>query len=61
MNTTGLYPRVQVDVAPSAAVGQAGGVLLTETVRATGLDRALSQALGPWRRPLAQHDPGKIL
>lgn len=61
MNTTGLYPRVQVDVAPSAAVGQAGGVLLTETVRATGLDQALSVALTPWRRPLAQHDPGKIL
>lgn len=61
MNTAGLYPRVQVDVAPSAAVGQAGGVLLTETVRATGLDQALSVALTPWRRPLAQHDPGKIL
>ena len=35
MNTTGLFPRMQVDVAPSAAVGQAGGVLLTETIRAT--------------------------
>lgn len=61
MNATGLYSRVQVDVASSAAVGQAGGVPLTETVRATGLDEALSQALGSWRRPLAQHDPGKIL
>ena len=61
MNTTGLYPRMHVDVAPSAAVGQAGGVLLTETVRSTGLDQALSAALAPWRRPLAQHDPGKIL
>ena len=61
VNSTGLYPRVQVDVAPSAAVGQAGGVLLTETVRATGLDQALSAALAPWRRPLARHDPGKIV
>ena len=61
MKTTGLYPRVQVDVAEVPAVGNAGGVLLTETVRATGLDGELSKALGPWRRPLASHDPGKIL
>src|SRR5699024_348162 len=61
VDTTGLYPRVQVDVASVSAVGQAGGALLTETVRATGLDQALSTALAPWRRPLAQHDPGKVL
>lgn len=61
MKTTGLYPRVQVDVAKVPAVGNAGGVLLTETVRATGLDQHLSTALSPWRRPLASHDPGKVL
>ncbi|MFZ2482449.1 MAG: transposase, partial [Propioniciclava sp.] len=44
-----------------AAVAQAGGVLLTETIRAAGLDRALSEALVGWRKPLAVHDPGKIL
>ncbi|GAA1288677.1 hypothetical protein GCM10009590_14740 [Brachybacterium alimentarium] len=47
MKTTGLYPRVQVDVAKVPAVGNAGGVLLTETVRATGLDQHLSTALSP--------------
>lgn len=46
---------------PVSAVGQAGGVLLTETVRATGLDRALSEALAPWRKPFARHDPGKVV
>lgn len=61
MNTTGSYPRVHVDVAEVPAIGNAGGVLLTETVRATGLDRSLSRALAPWRKPLAQHDPGKIV
>ena len=61
MNTTGTYPRVHVDTAPVAATGQAGGVLLTETARATGLDTALSTALTRWRKPLAVHDPGKIL
>src|SRR5699024_10415468 len=58
---SGWYPRVQVDVAEVPAVGKAGGVLLTETVRATGLDQQLVRALAPWRRPLASHDPGKIL
>lgn len=61
MNATGLYPRVHVDIAPVTAVGQAGGVLLTETGRATGLDTALSAALAPWRKPWAVHDPGKVL
>jgi hypothetical protein len=41
-------------------VSQAGGVLLMETLRVTGLDKALSQALQPWRVPRAVHDPGKI-
>ncbi|BAU87911.1 transposase [Streptomyces laurentii] len=42
-------------------VFQAGAVLLVETVRKAGLDRAISAALMPWRRPRAVHDPGKIL
>ena len=61
MNTTGLYPRPQVDVAPVPAVGQAGGILLTQTLRATGLTTELSRALAPWRKQFARHDPGKIL
>ena len=49
---TGFYPRPVVDAAGGSAVSQAGGVLLTATVRAAGLDRALSAALGPWRLDL---------
>jgi len=56
-----FYPRVQVDSTESAAVGQAGGVLLTETMRLAGIDRGLSAALEPWRRPTAVHDPGKVV
>jgi hypothetical protein len=41
-------------------VGQAGGLLLMETLRATGLDQGLSRALEQWRAPRAVHDPGKI-
>jgi hypothetical protein len=43
------------------AVGQAGGLLLVETITAAGLDRHLSTALEPWRKPLATHDPAKVL
>jgi len=61
VKSTGFYPRVHVDTAKVTAVGQAGGILLTETIRAAGLDRALSEALARWRKPLAIHDPGKII
>jgi len=61
VNGIGFYPRVRVDAAPVAAVGSAGGVLLTETVRVAGLDTALSEALGRWRAPTAVHDPAKVL
>lgn len=56
MSNTGFYPRMHVDTANVPAVGHAGGVLLTETIRATGLGTALSEALSPWRKPFAVHD-----
>ena len=59
--STGFYPRVRVDTTAIGAVGQGGGVLLTETVRSTGLGAALSQALAPWRKPFAVHDPAKVV
>jgi hypothetical protein len=40
---------------------QAGGLLLMETLRVSGLDQCLSRALSRWRRPRAVHDPGKII
>jgi hypothetical protein len=36
-------------------------VLLLRTAEAVGLTSRLSQALAPWRKPLAVHDPGKIV
>ncbi|MCX4851744.1 IS1380 family transposase [Streptomyces sp. NBC_00893] len=57
----GCYPRVRVEGSGRAVVSQAGGVLLVETARKAGLDRAISAALAPWRKPRAVHDPGKIL
>ncbi|HEY8653688.1 MAG TPA: IS1380 family transposase, partial [Dermatophilaceae bacterium] len=42
-------------------MGQAGGVLLTETIAAAGLGPAMSAALSGWRKPLAVHDPAKVV
>lgn len=42
-------------------MGQAGGVLLTRTVTASGLGGELSRVLEPWCKPLARHDPAKVL
>ena len=43
------------------AVGLAGARLGTETIRVTGLGSEFSQALSPWRRLGAVHDPGKVI
>ena len=59
--STGFYPRVKVDAAGAGVVSHAGAVLLIDAIRAVGLDRALSAALAPWRRPLAGHDPAKVV
>jgi len=61
VKSIGLYPRVHIDTAATKIASQAGAVALVETVRAAGLDRGLSQALARWRKPLARHDPGKIV
>jgi hypothetical protein len=61
VKSIGLYPRVRTDTAGFSMVSQGGAVGLVETVRVVGLDRALSQALAPWRKLNARHDPGKIV
>ena len=54
MKSRPFYPSATV----GSAVGQVGGVLLTETNWAAGLDVGLSVGLARWRRPGAVHDPG---
>ncbi len=61
MNATRPYPQVRVDAAPVVDVGSAGGVLLTEVPAVSGLSSALSAGLERWRKPLARHDPAKML
>ncbi|MEV0748693.1 IS1380 family transposase [Streptomyces sp. NPDC050273] len=61
MKTIGIYPPVRVQGDGGGVVSQAGGVLLLETVRKTGLDTAISAALAPWRKSRVVHDPGKVV
>jgi len=53
--------RVRVVVGGGSLASSAGGALLVETARATGLDRGLRASLRPWQRARAVHDPGKVL
>ena len=61
MKRTGVYPQPHHDTQGTRVVGQAGGMLLTRTAVVSGLAAGLSQSLSRWRKPLAIHDPGKIL
>lgn len=58
---TGLYPHVRADARGSGVVSRAGGLLLTDAVRVSGLGAELSRVLAPWRKPLARHDPAKVV
>jgi hypothetical protein len=60
-NRSRCYPALAVDGHGARVVPNAGAVLLLRTAEAVGLDVALSEAAGPWRAPLARHDPGKVL
>ena len=61
MKGIGLCPRVHVDTAGVGVVSQGGGVALVERARVAGLGRALSSVLSPWRKPMAIHDPAKVI
>ena len=49
MNTIAARPKITVSADGSGIISQAGGVLLTRTLRVTGLDQGLSGALERWR------------
>jgi hypothetical protein len=54
-------PNVVLDPVRESLISSSGAVLLREVGRVSGLDRALSMALAPWRSARAVHDPGKML
>jgi Transposase DDE domain group 1 len=61
MQLTVRRPKIMVSGDGTGIVSQAGGLLLAQTLRATGLDRGLDAALERWRPARALHAPGKII
>jgi DDE family transposase len=61
VKTTGAHAKIAVSADGSGLVSQAGGVLLTQVLRLTGLGQGLTAALERWRPGRAVHDPGKIV
>lgn len=61
MKSNGRSRRLRVAVGCESLLSTAGGGLLLQTAELTGLPRALSASLAPWRSARARHDPGKVL
>ena len=61
MNDTVRRSKITVSADGKGLVSQAGGLLLAEAARVTGLGQGLSGGLARWRASRAVHDPGKIL
>jgi len=59
--STSKYPSLSVEGGGTGIVSHAGTALLLRAGEKTGLLDELSRALSPWRKPLAIHDPGKIV
>lgn len=60
-NSTSPYPALSPDTTGTSIVSHAGSVLLLRTAEKTGLTSMLTESLSPWRKPLAVHDPAKVI
>lgn len=58
---TGSYPKLAIDTTGKRVVSHGGAAVLLQLIGKAGLDRALSVALEPWRKPLAKHGPAKVV
>lgn len=54
-------PSLVLDPTRESLVSSCGGVLLRQAVRVSGVERALSVALGSWRSRRVIHHPAKVL
>ena len=61
MNGNRSDRQLRVVAGGESLLSSAGGGLLLQTARVSGLRRSLSEQLRPWRTPRAQHDPGKVV
>jgi hypothetical protein len=53
--------RVRVEAGGESLVSSAGAAMLLSTARVSGLAKALSDQLSPWRAARSVHDPGKTV
>jgi hypothetical protein len=61
VNSNGRTQTLRVVEGSESLISSAGGSLLAQTVEVSGLRKALSKELAPWRSARARHDPGKIV
>ena len=61
MKTTARCAKITASADGPGIVSGAGGLLLVQAARSTGLGQGLSAALARWRPDRAVHDPGKIV
>jgi hypothetical protein len=61
VKTTARCAKITVSADGPGIVSQAGGLLLVQAARLTGLGQGLSAGLARWRPDRAVHDPGKIV
>jgi Transposase DDE domain group 1 len=61
VKTTARRAKITVSADGSGIVSGAGGLLLVEAARVTGLGQGLSAGLARWRPGRAVHDPGKTV
>ncbi|MEV4582294.1 IS1380 family transposase [Nonomuraea jabiensis] len=61
MNSIASRRKITAFADDRGLVSHAGGLLLLQTLRVTGLDKAMSQGLERWRPGRAIHDPAKIV
>ncbi|MDA0632238.1 IS1380 family transposase [Nonomuraea sp. MCN248] len=61
MQTIASNRKISLSADANGLLSHAGGLLLTQTLAITGLNRALSHELERWRPSRAMHDPGKVI
>lgn len=61
MKTIPAAGPVRIAAGGESLISTSGASLLLQTAAVSGLAKALSRGLGPWRRPGAVHDPGKMV
>lgn len=59
--STSCYPSLSVDATGRGVVSHGGAIVLLRAAQRAGLTGGLSGALAPRRKPLASHDPGKVV